>query len=261
MKQSYQQAALYALVVIAVVLIFDLRSIWYALLASLPLGLGMLQMFGLLGLLDIPLNPANLIALPLILGIGVDYGVHIIHDYREQTGRYRMSPSTAVAVMVDSLTTIVGFGSLMVASHQGLQSLGRVLSIGVSCCLFTSMVMLPALLTWMSWNRKPAEEEAGAGEASLAGRPPLRRPAMRGAAEALAPAATADEARVRESWTSAAALARRLATSASESSATELQRPARRADGLHPVVPRPHWLSRSQEEPALENSLRGQRED
>ena len=44
-------------------------------------------MFGLLGLLDIPLNPANLIALPLILGIGVDYGVHIVHEFREQTGR------------------------------------------------------------------------------------------------------------------------------------------------------------------------------
>jgi hopanoid biosynthesis associated RND transporter like protein HpnN len=263
MKQSYEQAALCALVVIAVVLIFDLRSIRYAFLAALPLGLGMLQMFGLLGLLDIPLNPANLIALPLILGIGVDYGVHIIHDYREQTGRYRMSPSTAVAVMVDSLTTVVGFGSLMVASHQGLQSLGRVLSIGVSCCLFTSMIMLPALLTWMSWNRQPAEGKAKSNELGADGRPPLRRPAMRTAADLPMPSAMADEARVRESWASAAALARRLATSAStsESGATELQRPTRRADGLHPVVPRPHWLSRPQEEPALENPLRGQRDE
>ncbi len=49
----------------------------------LPLGVGVLQTFGLLGLLDIPLNPANLIALPLILGIGVDYGVHIVHEFRE----------------------------------------------------------------------------------------------------------------------------------------------------------------------------------
>ena len=48
-----------------------------------------------------------------------------------------MSPGTAVAVLVDALTTIVGFGSLMIASHQGLQSLGRVLTLGVTCCLFT----------------------------------------------------------------------------------------------------------------------------
>jgi hopanoid biosynthesis associated RND transporter like protein HpnN len=150
MKQSYQTAALYALVIIIAVLVFDFRRLRDALLAAAPLALGMLQMFGLMGLLDIPLNPANMLALPLILGIGVDYGVHIVHEYRESTGRYRMSKSTAVAVVVDSLTTIVGFGSLMIASHQGLESLGRVLTIGVSCCLFTSMVILPAFLAWLT---------------------------------------------------------------------------------------------------------------
>ncbi len=159
MKHSYEDAAVYALIVIVVVLVFDFRSVRYAMLAGLPLALGVLQMFGLMGLLNIPLNPANMIALPLILGIGVDYGVHIVHDYIEQRGRYRMAPSTAVAVLVDALTTIVGFGALMIASHQGLQSLGRVLSIGVTCCLFTSIIMLPALLTWMSRHRTEEPEE------------------------------------------------------------------------------------------------------
>lgn len=161
MKSSYQQSALYALAVIMVVLFLDLRSVGLALLALVPLGVGVLQMFGLMGLLNIPLNPANTIALPLILGIGVDYGVHIIHEYREQTGPYRLSHATAVAVLVDALTTIVGFGSLMIASHQGLQSLGRVLTLGVSCCLFTSMVMLPAALAWITRGRasQPNGEE------------------------------------------------------------------------------------------------------
>lgn len=167
MKTSYEQAALYALAVIMVVLLLDLRSLRYALLAALPLGLGVLQTFGMLGILEIPLNPANMIALPLMLGIGVDYGVHLVHEYREQTGPYRMSPATAVAVLVDGLTTVVGFGSLMIASHRGLQSLGRVLTLGVSCCMFTSMVMLPALLVLMSRNRKPAEAEAGPAERPL----------------------------------------------------------------------------------------------
>ena len=259
MKESYQQAALYALIVISVVLVFDLRSIRYALLAALPLGLGMLQMFGLLGLLDIPLNPANLIALPLILGIGVDYGVHIIHDYREQSGRYRMSPSTAVAVMVDSLTTIVGFGALMVASHQGLQSLGRVLSIGVSCCLFTSMVMLPALLVWMSWNRKPDESAGSPSETGLAGHQPHLRRAVSRAVVGVA-GETGSDARVRQSWTSAAAIARQLAESAAEATTGQLQRPKRRADDTQSPVKRPHWLSRAQEESVVENRARGERE-
>jgi hypothetical protein len=159
MKRSYQEAAVYSLLVILGVLVLDFKSWNHALLAALPLGVGVLQMFGLLGLLDIALNPANLIALPLILGIGVDYGVHIVHEFRESKGPYKMSSATAVAVLVDALTTLVGFGSLMVATHQGLQSLGRVLTLGVTCCLFTSLVMLPALLTLATRNRKVPESE------------------------------------------------------------------------------------------------------
>ena len=153
MMGSYQQAAIYSMLVIIGVLVLDFRSLTYSLIAALPLAVGVLQTFGLLGFLNIPLNPANLIALPLILGIGVDYGVHIVHEFRECKGPYRMSPGTAVAVLVDALTTIVGFGSLMIATHQGLQSLGRVLTIAVTCCLFSSLVMLPALLAWITRNR------------------------------------------------------------------------------------------------------------
>ena len=173
MKQSYQKSALYALVVITALLLFDFRSIRYTLLALLPLGVGLAQTFGLLGLLGVPLNPANMIALPILLGIGVDEGVHIVHDFLDQRGRYGMSQSTAVAVVVDSLTTIVGFGSLMIASHQGLQSLGRVLTIGVTCCLFTSMVMLPALLTWATRKRPMLPH------AATADNPETRRAALR----------------------------------------------------------------------------------
>ena len=86
-----------------------------------------------------------------------------------------MSPATAVAVMVDGLTTVVGFGSLMIASHRGLQSLGRVLTLGVSCCMFTSIVMLPALLTWISRNRKLEPEEAERPEAAAAPRRGIQR--------------------------------------------------------------------------------------
>jgi uncharacterized protein len=178
MKRSFQEAAVYALLVIMAVLVLDFKNLQHALLAAMPLAIGVLQMFGLLGLLEIPLNPANLIALPLILGIGVDYGVHIVHEYRETLGPYRVSPGTAVAVLVDALTTLVGFGSLMIASHQGLQSLGRVLTLGVTCCLFTSLVMLPAALSWMTRNRKhPLPADPRLPLESLADAPPLRKAA------------------------------------------------------------------------------------
>jgi len=175
MKRSYEQAALYALAIILPVVFLDFLSIRNTLLALLPLGLGMLQMFALLGVLNIPLNPANMIVLPLILGIGIDAGVHVVHDFCAQRGRYRINPSTASAVVVNTATNMAGFGSMMIASHRGLQSLGRVLTLGLACCLFTSLVMLPALLTLLGNRRHKAAEEAPEDEGDEALRSPERR--------------------------------------------------------------------------------------
>jgi hypothetical protein len=159
MKRSYEQAGLYSLVVILAVLWLDFRSLKHSLLAALPLGLGMLQTFGLMGLVGIDLNAANLIGIPLILGIAVDYGVHIMHDALERPGPYRMSASTANSVLVDALTTILGFGALMVASHRGLESLGRLLTLGVTTCTLTSLVFLPALLNLVACGPAAVAEE------------------------------------------------------------------------------------------------------
>lgn len=164
MQRSYIQAAWYALIGTLIVVYLDFHSIGYTLMAMLPLAVGLLQMFGILGFLKMPLNPANMIVLPLMLGIGVENGVHIMHDFRQCRGRYRMSPSVATAVLLTSLTNMVGFGSLMIASHRGLQSLGRVLTISMSCCLFASLVMLPALLALVSRNRPEEESEGGQPE-------------------------------------------------------------------------------------------------
>jgi hopanoid biosynthesis associated RND transporter like protein HpnN len=163
MKRSYEQAALAALVVILGVLWLDFRNVGHAVLAALPLFVGMLQMFGLMGLVGIDLNPANLIGIPLILGIAVDYGVHVMHDAIERPGPYRMSASTANSVLVDALTTILGFGALMVANHRGLESLGRLLSLGVTTCTISALVLLPALLTMLrsrTHRRTDREDEA-----------------------------------------------------------------------------------------------------
>ncbi|UUO07417.1 MMPL family transporter [Blastopirellula sp. J2-11] len=155
MQKSYVHAAIYSLIAVLIVLILDFRSLRHSLLALTPVGFGGAMLFGIQGFMDIPLNPANMIVLPLILGIGIDDGVHVLHDFRCQAGkRYRISASTAAAVLITSLTTMIGFGSLMLADHQGLQSLGRVLTIGVTCCLFTSLIVLPAFLSTITWNLK-----------------------------------------------------------------------------------------------------------
>ncbi len=144
----------YAGLAFATALMIDRRAVRDSLLAIVPPAIGMGITFGLLVIFDIPLNAANLIILPLILGIGVDNGVHIIHDSRSQADRvYCTTPSTINAIMLTSTTTMVGFGSMMVAAHRGLHSLGAVLTIGVGACLFVSLVTLPAILTLATRHR------------------------------------------------------------------------------------------------------------
>jgi len=147
MQQGFITAAFYALVVVLVITWIDFRSLTASLAALLPMFLGFAMMFGIIGLLDLPLNPANMIVLPIIVGISIDDGVHLMHDYRHrQSKRYMISSSTTTGILITTLTTLVGFGSMMVASHQGLQSLGRVFVIGAACSLLTSIIVLPALL-------------------------------------------------------------------------------------------------------------------
>ena len=161
MKRSFEQAAWYALLVIVPVVLLDFRRLNHTLLAMLPMGFGLLQTLGLMGLLDIPLNQANIIVLPLTIGIGLEGGINLLHELRCQRGGYRGAGNAViVAVVVNSLTTMVGFGALMIANHRGLQSLGRVLTISMGCCLFSSL-LLPNLLVLGRFN---ADDESSDGE-------------------------------------------------------------------------------------------------
>ena len=167
MQKSYLLAGVYALLAVFGLLLIDFGSIKYSLLAMIPLALGFVQMCGIIGWLGIPFNPANLIALPLILGIGVDDGVHLVHEFRRQRGRFRLSDSTAVAVILTSTTTMASFGSMILARHQGLRSLGQVLTLGVLCCMVGSVVLFPALLSWFTRNRSAAPESSSISLTSL----------------------------------------------------------------------------------------------
>jgi predicted RND superfamily exporter protein len=89
-----------------------------------------------------------MIALPLIVGVGVDNGVHVLHDYRSGSRRrpYRLGKATGRGVLVAGLTTVLGFGTLITARHAGMASLGLALALGVSFCMLAALVFLPAIL-------------------------------------------------------------------------------------------------------------------
>lgn len=136
----------YMVMAVAIASVIDARNLRDVILALLTPVLGGVLTFGIMALCKIDLNPANLIVLPLMVGVGVDSGVYILDDFRTQRGTYRMSPSTMNGVIMTIVSSIVGFASLLLAAHKGLQSVGLVLSIGLTCCLFVALVMLPAIL-------------------------------------------------------------------------------------------------------------------
>ncbi len=113
-----------------------------------PLILGTVWMVGVMKLLGMKLNILNVMAVPLILGIGIDDGVHIIHRYRiEGKNKLRIIfSSTGKAVLLTSVSTFLAFGSMGFATYKGIASLGITLSIGIVACYLTTIVVLPAVI-------------------------------------------------------------------------------------------------------------------
>jgi hypothetical protein len=117
-------------------------------LALIPLSVGVTWMLGLTSLLGWKINYLNGVVIPMVVGIGIDDGIHIIHRYLEES-RYDIGGAvhyTGRAVTMTSLTTMVGFGSLVIAQYRALSSMGWIIILGIGSCLLTSLLLLPPLL-------------------------------------------------------------------------------------------------------------------
>ena len=129
-----------ALIVVSLILLFLLRNFYQAGLALLPVLAGLLSMFGIMGFLGLSFNIFNLVATILVIGLGVDYGIFMV--YRLFRGS---DQATEKAVMVSALTTLAGFGVLVLARHPALNSIGLTVLLGVGGALPTVLWVLPAL--------------------------------------------------------------------------------------------------------------------
>ena len=147
------RAFVVALIAILILLFIDFRSIKTTLIAMIPLLMSVVWLLGLMGLFDIKYTIVNVIGLPLLLGIGIDDGVHVIHRYRvEGKDRlvYSMS-SIGKAIMLTSVTTMLGFGSLMSSDYRGYIGLGLIVTLGIGLCFITSVIILPAVMK-LAWG-------------------------------------------------------------------------------------------------------------
>lgn len=144
--KAFQQAFAIAFVVTTLILLLVLRNIKDTLLVLLPLLLASLFTAAATVIFKIPFNFANIIALPLLFGLGVDSGIHMVHRLHEidRQGGNLLGTSEAKGVFYGALTTVFSFSSLALTHHQGTASMGLLLSIGLMLTLFCALVVLPA---------------------------------------------------------------------------------------------------------------------
>jgi predicted RND superfamily exporter protein len=149
-ERSRRALRLGALLGSAVVLLFvaaGFRRLRPTLLAVVPTAGGVALMLALMRLLGIPFNPLNVMALPVVLGIAVDDGVHLVHRWLAEGGDLaRTLAGTGRSVVLTSATSLAAFGSLVFTSHRGLASFAAVLCLGVGSALVLSVLLLPQLL-------------------------------------------------------------------------------------------------------------------
>lgn len=138
-------AGVLGLVVVFLMLLWELRRIRDAAACLIPVVFGVVGAVALMAQLDMPLNLLNVFVMTMIIGVGSDYGIHVVHRYRAGATLAEIG-ETARAVVVAALTTMVGFGTLVATSYPGLQSIGWMTSFGVIFSCLAAVFVLPVLL-------------------------------------------------------------------------------------------------------------------
>ncbi len=157
-KKSFYHAAGYALALIVLLVLIDMRHVGHTLAAISVLGLGLPMLILLMGLLKVDWNFANFFGLPILIGAGHEYGVFMMHRYREsirkpdKSRRARAWPAWDVAdsaLLLCAFVTSASFGFFAIlAHHRGLKSLGLVMALGSACIYLATVIVLRPILKW-----------------------------------------------------------------------------------------------------------------
>ncbi len=146
MRETFLEAAGLTIILVSVILFLSSFSLSYVLLTLVPLFAGIFWLLEIMGITGLSFNLANFFAIPVLIAIGVDGGVHFLARWKELSEGERLyHTSTPVAVGLSFCTTMIGFGGLLLAHHRGLASLGGIMVTGSATCLVGCMVVLPAV--------------------------------------------------------------------------------------------------------------------
>jgi uncharacterized protein len=125
---------------------FEFRQLHVPLLIYGNLVLSFILLGSVMYFKDININLANFFALPVLIGTGIDHGIHIMHRFYEKSSIQDLYESTVPAIIMSCLTTICGFGALAFVRHQGLASFGLIMAVGTFIIMLTSIILLPCVL-------------------------------------------------------------------------------------------------------------------
>lgn len=146
--EAFIQATATALVVIFFLLLLLTRSLRQSSIIVIPLIVASALTMAAANLIGMDFNFANIIVIPLLLGIGVDSGVHLMHRFSNSEPGEALSGSTSQAVFFSALTTIGSFGSLSFSFHRGTASMGVLLTFGTLIIMLTTLILIPSLVRW-----------------------------------------------------------------------------------------------------------------
>lgn len=152
-SESNRIIAITLLSVILLVLIFT-RNLKTTILSLIPLFVGLAWMFAILYILSIKITLFSITMIPIIIGLGIDYGIHITHRYVEEGGKNIVAVVKHLErpILAVTITSMIGYGALMFASNKGLKSLGILALIGLSSCMIASLVGIPIIIHF--WEKR-----------------------------------------------------------------------------------------------------------
>jgi predicted RND superfamily exporter protein len=160
MRGAFIETSLWAVLAVTIIAAISFRAILPALLATATVVAGVGMTIALLPLFGSHLNLANFFAIPMLVGLGIDSAIHIVHRDRED--RANLAP-TIRAVAFTALTTAIGFGALVFAEHRGMRSLGIAMAVGSVACLYVACVVLPTVLAAIAHAKSHAKSKATPG--------------------------------------------------------------------------------------------------
>ncbi len=157
MRQESPYMVVATLIIVMLLMWINFGQFRWALLAMMPLVVGVIWMILFMQLFGMRLNFYNLFVIPAIIGIGNDAGAHLVHRYREEGAGtlWRTLRSTGEHVTMGAVTTMVGFGGLLLSFHPGLNTIGALAITGIGATLLAALLFLPALIQ-VQEDRRPS---------------------------------------------------------------------------------------------------------